>query len=609
MKAIYKYAIVILAGLLVAVSCGKKSDDPVVDPEKKEEVKPVSLSLSFVLPSNSVSGKTTWVAGDQIVVHGEYAAQQVTVTLEAGDIAGDGKSASKTVDSLYLYARKDCQSTLYASWPVDAVSNLKHCFFYSGFNNTNTPLMAACNDSENKFQFQDVSSAISFSVTGDYDAYALTGRKDAVVGYEFFQVKITDNEVNYNQHRENPLVTISGKLVSGGVQTIYLPGEITLPGGYELKLFKDGSAVKAYTVKTEVEIARGQTLDLGDITSKLKDYEQAIDVTQAVNLVEDDNTANCYIVSAPGVYKIPCVKGNTNESVGVVETASVLWETWNNVEAVTPKSLITSAMYEGGYVYFQVAEPFHAGNALIAAKDENEVILWSWHIWMPKTPVTEISEANYATIPALSRNVGALVDAPASGVAPVESFGLMYQWGRKDPFPGIGDPATNTPATVAGKEITYINDQVSLAGAVEQPTTFYYLDDNDWQNEGLDVVSALWGEAKKTVNDPCPPGYALPARNNSCPFWAGSDISASSYVVLTPENYTIKVGELVFPLAGYIDDADGVHKAAGECMHVWSGRWDSGTQNGYGFFGTVGDVFRRRGIIRSRAGGARCIAL
>ena len=608
MKKIYSF-LILCTGFFLLASCVKSADDPSpVNPGEKEEAQPVSKELTFVLPETSVSGKDRWVDGDQIVVHGEYAAQQVTVTLAAANISSDGKKATITVENLYPYVRKDVGSTLYAGYPASAVSNLKHCFFYTMFNTTKEPVMAASNTADqDTFQFADIFSALNFSVTGNYDAYALTGRKDAVVGYEAFQVKLTDNEKNYSQYCQGPMVTISGSLAPGSAQQIWLPGDIELPYGYVLKFFKDGKAVMAYTTKQEASLNRGKTLDIGDITPYLEEYEMDIDVTTAVALTDETSTANCYIVTAPGVYKFPASKGNTTESVGDIDDVTVLWETWNNTGDVTRRSLIQASHYEGGYVYFQVAEPFHGGNALIAAKDENETILWSWHIWMPKTPVTDINEANIATRAMMSRNVGALVDTPADGVAPAESFGLMYQWGRKDPFPGIGDPTTNAPATIYGS-VTYVNGQNSLLGGVQNPNVLYYEDDMEWQNEGNDVVAALWGEAKKTINDPCPPGYCLPARESGPAFWASSDITGKDYVTLKPENYTMKIGAQVFPLAGYIDDADGVHKAAGEYLLIWSGRWDSGTQNGYGFSGSVGSDIRRRGTIRSRAGNVRCVA-
>lgn len=39
-------------------------------------------------------------------------------------------------------------------------------------------------------------------------------------------------------------------------------------------------------------------------------------------------TANCYIVSEAGAYKLQTVKGNSSESVGNVAKAEVLWESF-----------------------------------------------------------------------------------------------------------------------------------------------------------------------------------------------------------------------------------------------------------------------------------------
>ena len=604
MKKIFLTLSVLSAAALM-FSCTPVKNDPSGETPGNEKVKPepVSLSLSFMLPEGGE--KTAWVAGDQIVVHGEYAEDKVTVTLAASDISSDGKTASLTVDGLVPYVREDVGSTLYAGYPADAVDLLPHCFFYTKFNTTNRYLLAACNDAQNKFQFYEVCSKLTFSVDGNFDSYAITGRKDAVTGYEAIQVKITDKEKNLNQYRQGALVTVSGALASG-TQAIYVPAGTVLPSGFDLKFFKDGEAKKIYTEKEEFSF-EGQ--DLGNITSKIKDFVMDLNVSDAVSLSEE-GTANCYIVTAPGTYKIAAVKGNTEESVGTIETSAVLWETMGNTAVVEKGSLIDATLYEGGYMYFRVPEPFVGGNALIAAIDEEEKVLWSWHIWMPKTPVTDVEETNFATLKVMDRNVGALVAVPASGAAPSESFGLLYQWGRKDPFPGIGDPATSAQSTLAeGQEITYLNEQTSIAGGAQNPTVFYYLDDKDWQNEGNDPVATLWGEATKTVNDPCPVGYVLPQRNNSCPFWAGSDISGAAYFILDADNYRFTVGNLIFPLSGYIDDADGTHKGAGTDVQIWSGRWDSGTQNGYGLTGVVGDKFSRRGQIRSRGGSVRCVKL
>ena len=89
MKTIDRLAILCILAL---AACGQKGgDDPIIpDPEDVVETR----TLTFVLPEYNLGAgeipagfKTAWKAGDQIVVHGEYAKDQVTVTLDAGDIA------------------------------------------------------------------------------------------------------------------------------------------------------------------------------------------------------------------------------------------------------------------------------------------------------------------------------------------------------------------------------------------------------------------------------------------------------------------------------------------------------------------------------------------
>ena len=80
--------------------------------------------------------------------------------------------------------------------------------------------------------------------------------------------------------------------------------------------------------------------------------------------VDENGTANCYIVSGAGKYHFSAVKGNGSEAVGTVATVD------NAKKAVR----------------FTTATEFRKGNALIAAKDASGKILWSWHIWMTDKP-------------------------------------------------------------------------------------------------------------------------------------------------------------------------------------------------------------------------------
>ena len=148
-----------------------------------------------------------------------------------------------------------------------------------------------------------------------------------------------------------------------------------------------------------------------------------------VNLSKKES-ANCYVVTAPGDYKFATVKGNSAESVGVVATAEVLWETVNTPEAPAVGGVIASVGVDGDFITFTTAPGLKPGNALIAAKDAAGTILWSWHIWIPATQIATSTYGGIVAYPMMDRNLGALV-APAAGEAPDgRAIGFLYQWGE-----------------------------------------------------------------------------------------------------------------------------------------------------------------------------------
>ena len=115
-------------------------------------------------------------------------------------------------------------------------------------------------------------------------------------------------------------------------------------------------------------------------------------------------SANCYIIKAPGYYKLPLVYGNTlnnlskatgnssttfkdandkkitTEKISEVKGAKLLWQ--DEYGLIDP----TSISVDGDYLYFQIKEgSITQGNALIAATSGDNGtgnILWSWHIWV-----------------------------------------------------------------------------------------------------------------------------------------------------------------------------------------------------------------------------------
>ena len=401
---------------------------------------------------------------------------------------------------------------------------------------------------------------------------------------------------------------------------------ITIP--YTVSAKTDGTVVgvsgynpKAFKVEVDENNIVITPLKLTESAVMLAYADSKVGLISFVNIVIEaeatdgpknlskNGTANSYIVTEAGEYKIKAVKGNTEDSVGAVASAEILWETWNNQEAVTPNSVIASVAVDGDFITFATPATFHAGNALIAAKDASGTILWSWHIWLPASPVTDVEDANFTTKHTMSRNLGALVDATFDAPTPVESFGLLYEWGRKDPFPGLGVTSGAGAITVAGA-VTAQEGPMTVEDAIKNPTVYVYKAKGDWAADGTDTAS-LWGETSKTVYDPCPVGYMLPQRNKSCAFWSGTKWTSADVdpFHLSEANGRFTVGSLVFPIAGYIDDGGEGQKKAGTRTIVWSGRWDSGTVNGYGFYGYTDDgmAFRNQGNVRARGGSVRCV--
>ncbi len=606
MKKILHAALLLAA--IVPMAC---QQTPVVDPEQEEpqKVEPVSLQLTFVLPDEG--NKTAWVAGDKIVVHGEYAKDQVTVTLAAGDISADKKRASLQVDKLFPYVREDCASTLYASWPADAVDNLKHCFFYSKFSTTSQQLLAACNDADNTFRFQEVLGALRFSTGSDlYDSFTLTGNKKDCLGYSFMQVKLTDKEQNFKQYVGEPVISLD--LQASQVNQIYMPAGTEIQAGFQIKFRKDGKFVKAYKTSQNIVIERGKTVDLGDISAGIVTYDDPFSA-DILDLDKNGN-ANSYIITEPGTYKFKAVKGNSATSfLADAADAMVLWETWNNDEEVTPNSVVASVSYAEDYIILHMPDKLHPGNAVIAAQDSDGKILWSWHIWVPQTSI-ETRDYGIYSAAMMDRNLGALVAATTDGPAPVESFGLSYQWGRKDPFPGPSAPNKSSNATVAGKSVEQTpgsgaadESKITLEESIANPTLLGHTQNGDWLLPAPD--SDLWKDSEKTIYDPCPPGYRVPARVTSQPLHS-SDLSAQKGWSENKANYWFTLGDpvAVFPFAGYRDDyGPESYTHAYDRAALWTSYASGGDPTGNYVNIRAGSAHKLTTVGKSRGCSVRCV--
>ena len=276
-----------------------------------------------------------------------------------------------------------------------------------------------------------------------------------------------------------------------------------------------------------------------------------------------EGTANCYLIQGAGNYKFKAVMGNSDYSVGNVKKTEVLWETFGTDVMPNVGDLIASTGYKNGYVYFTTAEEFKNGNASIAVRNSKDVILWSWHIWCSEEGWINHVYANNAGI-MMDRNLGATSATPGD----VGAFGLLYQWGRKDPFMGAKSTNENEFDYAASTGSWESIEGYQTFNYVEQsPTTFI---------KSLDIYSSsipleLRWMTNKTVYDPCPEGYRVPdgGRNG---FWHTSRID----VKLSPEAnghyWTLADGSMAwYPNAGIID----LNTANLSRVSVWGMYWAS----------------------------------
>ncbi len=217
-------------------------------------------------------------------------------------------------------------------------------------------------------------------------------------------------------------------------------------------------------------------------------------------------TANCYIVSKAGRYKFKVVKGNSTESIGLVAYSDVLWESFGTNKVPKIGDLVSNVSYEDDYIEFDATE--RKGNAVIAAKDAEGEILWSWHIWLTDMPEEQVYYNDAGTM--MDRNLGATSATPGD----VRALGLLYQWGRKDPFLGSSSIRRNREAksTISWPlPVESTSNTGTIEYRITHPTTFIIEkeDYDDWSYINWGTGNTLW-RSSKTIYDPCPVGWRIP---------------------------------------------------------------------------------------------------
>ena len=159
-------------------------------------------------------------------------------------------------------------------------------------------------------------------------------------------------------------------------------------------------------------------------------------------------------------------------SAPVPDEAAVLWGDGSISSA-------SVSVYDGSLTVTASTTP---GSALVAIK-KGSTILWSYLIWVTESAPAETTLPSGAkALPALGGN-------------------CYFQWGRKDPLLSSTERVENP-------------ESGCLAYSILHPTA--YIKFNSSNYDWTDVIDwTLWGEGvAKTVWDPCPTGYRVPAKED-----------------------------------------------------------------------------------------------
>lgn len=364
------------------------------------------------------------------------------------------------------------------------------------------------------------------------------------------------------------------------------------------------------------------------------------------------NTANCYIVNAPGKYSLPLVYGNAIKNGADNKTAYTSTSHNSNAlkafvnhldKAITAPYIADNSgctpvdailIWEGRLdlirnvkldsersLSFEVpAESIRQGNAIIAVRDKNQNVMWSWNIWVTDyTPDSEYSDLTYNgnTKHYYTRNIGRImggditvfphcetkikftqvgsipeglepltttIDFNQTGITTVtDDCYNFYQWGRKDPMKSETNEWFDAEHYKINRFATQSIEAVATeANYIEQyilHPDIFYTGSHDSTNPTKYDYTNLWNSSLstsdnvKTIYDPSPVGAKVPLGNDlvrllpSAPTQYGAATNGSHSMGLY---FTLSTGnKIFFPMLGYRSGSTGTDR------------------EGYGFYGTM----------------------
>lgn len=202
------------------------------------------------------------------------------------------------------------------------------------------------------------------------------------------------------------------------------------------------------------------------------------------------------------------------------------------------------------------------GNAVIALRSvlSGTPVVWSFHIWVSEINDVACNTSSMGSYYLLDRNIGA-----TSIDGTLNSFGVNYQWGRKDPFPRLLVAQSGTSVEGDALKTAERTSSVTLNYSIQNPDTRVTYTSATGAKWLPTSVNGLWGYAGvygsssdalkvkstvKTVYDPCPAGYKVPALG----YLSTIGTLNTKDDAVSGKGYNMSTGAstIFFPYSGYV---------------------------------------------------------